>query len=331
MKSYNIHAGHCPYGHGACGAVGILNESIENRIVKNKVVTDLKALGNTVYDCTDDSNCSMKQNLYNIAVKCNTHKADVDISIHLNAGGGTGVEVWVTGNHQTMIDLGDRICQTIASELDIPNRGVKTTSDLYILNHTDAPALLIECCFVDHQMDADHWDAVKCANAISEAITGKKIVQSNQDQAVQISGDSVNDEGLWYRVHVADLGTLEPVHDGQTAGTTGYGKAIQALWIDPRKLAAKYQNVKANVKVHMEGTGWKLYREIQHDTMIGTVAENRQIEAVEIEIQGLPSDMKLMYRTHLTDAGWTGWVPGGFGSGSVGLAKAIEAIQLKIT
>ena len=330
MASYNVHAGHCPYGNGACGAVGILNESIENRIVKDRVISDLKALGNVVYDCTDNSNCSMKQNLYNIVAKCKIHKVDADISIHLNAGGGTGVEVWVTGNHLSMINMGKRICERISSELDIWNRGVKTTSELYILNHTDSPALLIECCFVDHQKDAKHWNAGKCGSAIALAVAGKDIVQSNRDQAVQIPGNVVNTMGLWYRVHVADIGTLEPVRDGQTAGTAGHGKAIQALWIDPRKLIEKYKDVKIHVKAHMEGIGWKLYREIQHDTMIGTVGENRQMEAIEIDIQGLPESKKLMYRTHLADAGWTGWVPGGFSSGSVGLTKAIEAIQLKI-
>lgn len=36
MGTYNVHAGHCPQGKGASGAVGILQESVEDRIVKTK-------------------------------------------------------------------------------------------------------------------------------------------------------------------------------------------------------------------------------------------------------------------------------------------------------
>ena len=35
MATYNVHAGHCPQDQGAYGAVGILQESVEDRIVKN--------------------------------------------------------------------------------------------------------------------------------------------------------------------------------------------------------------------------------------------------------------------------------------------------------
>lgn len=35
----NVHAGHNPEGKIACGARGILDESRENRIVKNKVTS----------------------------------------------------------------------------------------------------------------------------------------------------------------------------------------------------------------------------------------------------------------------------------------------------
>ena len=54
----NIHAGHNPDGRTACGAVSLLRESTEARLVKDKVITYLKELGHTVYDCTVD-NASM--------------------------------------------------------------------------------------------------------------------------------------------------------------------------------------------------------------------------------------------------------------------------------
>ena len=48
----NVHAGHNPDGKVACGAVGFIRESTEARLVKDAVVSQLRQLGHTVYDCT---------------------------------------------------------------------------------------------------------------------------------------------------------------------------------------------------------------------------------------------------------------------------------------
>ena len=45
MGTYNVHAGHCPQGKGASGAVGILQASVEDRIVKNEVIRLLEQRG----------------------------------------------------------------------------------------------------------------------------------------------------------------------------------------------------------------------------------------------------------------------------------------------
>lgn len=173
MGNYNIHAGHCPQGQGASGAVGFLQESIENRKVKNRVISALKNAGHTVYDCTDDTNCTANQNLQRIVSKCNAHNVDLDVSIHLNAGGGTGVEVWCYDGKTA--DIASAICEKVSTALGIPNRGVKHSKGLYVLKNTKSPALLVECCFVDSQNDADKWDTDKCGDAIASAIIGKSI------------------------------------------------------------------------------------------------------------------------------------------------------------
>ena len=66
MGIYNVHAGHCPQGQGASGAVGFLQESVEDRKVKDRVIAALKNADHTVYDCTDDTNCTANQNLQRI-------------------------------------------------------------------------------------------------------------------------------------------------------------------------------------------------------------------------------------------------------------------------
>ncbi len=184
MATYNIHAGHCPQGKGASGAVGILQESVEDRLVKNEVIAQLKAAGHTVYDCTCDDAVSANECLKRIVQKCNAHSVDLDVSIHLNSGrndykgdnstGGTEVFCY---NSKTY-DVAQRIAENIAKEFGYrlrsdgtsPAPGVKVNQKLYVLRKTNAKAILIECCFVDDLDDARVWNAARCGKAIAEAI-----------------------------------------------------------------------------------------------------------------------------------------------------------------
>ncbi len=229
MGTYNIHAGHCPQGQGAYGAVGILKESVENRIVKNRVISALRNAGNTVYDCTDDTNCDVNTNLARIVEKCNARRVDLDVSIHLNSGrndypgdGSTGgVEVWCYDSGTDKI--AQRICNNIAVKLNVTNRGVKYNQGLYVLNSTLSPALLIECCFVDDKDDANHWDANACGDAIASAILDRTVTgNASKDAVAQVPGKTAYSENrLNYRVHQQSYGWLPVVRDGQVAGMTG--------------------------------------------------------------------------------------------------------------
>lgn len=168
---FNVHGGHNSH---VTGASKYLNELNEDRKVKNEVIRLLKAQGHTVYDCTDDSGTTQNANLSNIVKKCNAHSVDLDVSIHLNAGGGTGVEAYIYPGSSAK-DEATRICSKVSSALGIKNRGVKDGSNLYVVRNTNAPAVLVECCFVDNTTDRDHWDANKCAKAIVEGILNKTV------------------------------------------------------------------------------------------------------------------------------------------------------------
>lgn len=163
----NVHAGHSLKCRGASG---LLDEVNEDRAVKNRVIELLRANGHTVYDCTDDVGKTQNANLRNIVRKCNDHKVDLDVSIHLNAGGGTGTEVYIYSDSSKAKDEATRIAEKISNALGIRNRGVKTSTKLYVLRKTNSPALLVECCFVDNAIDKVKWNADKCAKAIVEGI-----------------------------------------------------------------------------------------------------------------------------------------------------------------
>lgn len=183
MAKYNVHAGHCPSGKGASGAVGLLNESDEARKVKNKVLSLLKAEGHTAYDCTCESKQTQAGCLNAIIKKCNKHSVSKDVSIHLNSGrkdkkgdGKTGgVEVLVYSENSASYNDAVRIAREISSALGITNRGVKVRTDLAVLNNNKNKAMLIECCFVDDKDDADRWNVDKCAKAIVKGLLHKEL------------------------------------------------------------------------------------------------------------------------------------------------------------
>lgn len=201
MAKYNVHAGHNPDGKKACGAVGLINESTEARKVKNLVIKYLKAQGHTVYDCTVNDGTSASNVLTKIVSKCNAHTVNLDISIHFNSGAGnkkgngktTGTEVLIYSNSSRSKDEATKISAEI-SKLGFKNRGVKLRPELYFLKKTNAPALLIEVCFVDDLDDVSLYQANidKVARAIVKGITGKEVVEIFKSYKVKITADILN-------------------------------------------------------------------------------------------------------------------------------------------
>ncbi len=167
-----INCGHTTSGPGA-GASGFLNESQETRAVGYALMKKLRELGNTVFDCTNDMASSTSANLSQIVALANAQKLDAFYSIHFNAGKGRGSEVYTRGGEDTPEAV--RILECLAA-LGFTNRGIKDGSNLYVIRRTNAPATLIEVCFVDTQADADLYQSLgaeRVADAICQGITGK--------------------------------------------------------------------------------------------------------------------------------------------------------------
>lgn len=164
-----INAGHTLKAPGT-GAVGYLVESKETRKVANELIKLLKAKGHTVINATIDSATSTNNYLARAVYMSNKNDVDLFISIHFNAGGGTGCEVytWKGNKYPEAV----RTCENIA-KLGFKNRGIKDGSNLYVIKKTYAKALLIEVCFVDNVKDFNKYNCVgfkKVAEAIAKAI-----------------------------------------------------------------------------------------------------------------------------------------------------------------
>lgn len=179
-----INCGHTVSRTVGCGAVGYLDESVETRNVGYALERLLSERGQEVIDCTNDYASTISQNLANIVNMANRQKLDLFVSIHFNAGGGTGTEVYTYGGKQ--LPEAVRVCENMY-KLGFPNRGVKDGSRLYVVRRSDAPAMLIEVCFVDRQKDADLYHqlgAETIAEAICDAILGS---QSNNYESEELT------------------------------------------------------------------------------------------------------------------------------------------------
>lgn len=183
LKVVTVHAGHNPAGKVACGASDYIDESTEARYITKKVVSLLKKGGIKATNCTVSNGTSQKDVLVKICRKCEAvDNVDLNVSIHFNAlthskvdGKTKGVEVHLTSEAGCKGPVAKSICSKIKA-LGFANRGLKINKDLYFLNHTSKPSILVEVCFVDDQDDACLYKKKKdeIAAAIANAIINYK-------------------------------------------------------------------------------------------------------------------------------------------------------------
>ena len=154
MKVF-LNPGHAPNGNpdpGACG-YGLR----ECDVAKN--VTDLVA-GYLAAAGVEVVGSLQSDSLHEVVTASNRADADVFISIHCNAcnGSANGTEVWHYYGSGEGEKLADCIQNQIVDALGTVDRGVKGAkpgvNGLYVLNNTDAVAVLVELAFIDNESDA---------------------------------------------------------------------------------------------------------------------------------------------------------------------------------
>nr|DAP21282.1 MAG TPA: Cell wall hydrolase autolysin [Caudoviricetes sp.] len=332
MAKYNVHAGH---NWHVTGANGYLNETKEDRIVKDEVIRLLKREGHTVYDCTDEDGRTQSDNLRNIVKKCNAHSVDLDVSIHLNSGGGTGVEVW--NYDERTKGVSDRICRAISNEIDIANRGSKYTHNLYVLANTKAPAILVECCFVDSKSDYDAWSGSKCAKAIVEGILGESI--SDDDNGSDNSSNSID---VKYRVYSKtrrfSLAKWQDEVVNIGSGTDGYAGVIGLPLLGLQANTVGDSDEVGKLMYRLRPLGSKDYWSWQTDREVDKYGETwagnlkTRYDGIQMHLSG-GGDHQVRYRVYCKGKGWLSWITD-YGDGADGYAGwrgyEIQAVQIEI-
>lgn len=107
--------------------------------------------------------------------ECNTFDPDLAVEIHNNAGGGDGIEVFHSINGGTGATLATNIIAEV-KKIGQNSRGAKTRKnssggDYYgWIRNTKAPAVIVECAFLDNKTDIQIIDTAAEQTAMGVAI-----------------------------------------------------------------------------------------------------------------------------------------------------------------
>jgi hypothetical protein len=221
-------------GHGKLirGASGIIDEVDEARRVVNKLA---ELLGSRVKVFHDDISKSQNENLDRIVDFHNSLERDLDISVHFNAYNTTNEPMGTECLYLTQKDLALTITDRISIASGLKNRGAKKRDDLFFLNKTNEPSVLIEICFVDSKADVNlyhrNFDAI-CLS-IKAGIAGLQPIQIPTGLTDLLTIEPVTirqkDNGNYVRF-ISDLDICndgcgpshgDPYHQAQTAYYSG--------------------------------------------------------------------------------------------------------------
>ncbi len=128
---------------------------------------------------------------------------------------------------------------------------------------------------------------------------------------------------ICYQAHVKDLGWLAKVMEGETAGTTGQARRMEAvcIWL----LGAG--NARVAYSVHVQNKGWLPY--VTGGIVAGTTGEARRMEAIRTRLENMPG-WSITYRVHMADKGWSEWVSNDAVAGTTGESRQMKAIQIRL-
>lgn len=177
IKLVLIDCGHCVKGFDTGTSGAGLREENCTRDIGVKLKAKLEAKGYTVIFINCDESPSVRDSInyrVNQANKDEYSNAIMVISIHMNAGGGRGAEIY-TKNGASFTEASNILKSLESAGYKHPNgksRGIKNGNNLGLVGSVkNSKAMLIECCFMDSE-DMNNYDANKIANAICFGITG---------------------------------------------------------------------------------------------------------------------------------------------------------------
>ena len=148
------------------------------------------------------------------------------------------------------------------------------------------------------------------------------------DEAPDTTGNAYlkPEQNLEYQAHVESIGWQNYVNNGETAGTTGQGKQVEALKV---KISNQDLDGKIEYQAYVESIGWQSY--VSDGEIAGTTGQGKQVEAIRIRLTGdLANSYDIYYRVHISEIGWMAWTCNDKAAGTVGFSKQVEAIEIRL-
>ena len=140
---------------------------------------------------------------------------------------------------------------------------------------------------------------------------------------IQLTGADKDAYDVYYRVHAQSYGWLNWAKNGAPSGTAGYGKRLEGIQIVVVKKGESFnQKMEGIASVRTES-----YIAKEGSSPIVNYAPTSNTNPV------IPGDdtPNVAYRTHVQSFGWQGWKYNGQMSGTSGLAKRLEGININLT
>jgi N-acetylmuramoyl-L-alanine amidase len=160
-------------GHNAppdTGASGLKNEDEINKLIGHSLSKKLKERNHEVYLVGPSSALTVRDSLKVRCAKSNAWGADLFISIHNNCFNQKAFGTECFALSQKGYLFASAIHRRLVS-LGFYGRGIKDGGHLFVIKHTNAPAVLVECFFVDSLRDCAIFDSLG-PEKIAEAIAG---------------------------------------------------------------------------------------------------------------------------------------------------------------
>jgi len=178
--------GHCLSGYDTGASGNGYKEEVCTREIGTKVKAKLEKLGHTVYAVAPDYANSLVESLNTRVNSANSKDAAISVSIHLNAGGGKGVEIYTKGG-QAFNEATNILKNMVA--LGYVNRGIKNGSGLALVGSIWTTSMLIECCFIDTASDMALYNPEKIADAIVKGLVGETVTTPGANTGGGSTGD----------------------------------------------------------------------------------------------------------------------------------------------
>ena len=275
----------------------------------------------------------------------NNSNVDLLVSIHHNAGGGTGIETYVYNNACLNGETGKiakMINDKVVEKTEMKNRGVKL-GDFAMVRDTKMSACLIECGFMDNEYDTPIILTEEYANKVVEGIAeaiceyysiNKEEIKNNETviENAPVKNETTNTNkkiDVKYQVYTNKwLPDIKNTED--YAGIIG-----QAISGFRGNTVGKEENAgKLIYCVHTKGGKWlgeitDREKDKSGDDFAGIL--RKPIDAIMIKA----TKGTARCRVHLLNGDWLPWVTGynknDSNNGFAGiLGKSIDAIQVEI-